>query len=88
MEGSNGGSGTTRIPACHLRAALGLLLLVYASPELAPTISSVSTVNVGTGLLGYLGNKGAVATRIVLGDTTKMVFVNCHLASGHENCLS
>jgi hypothetical protein len=34
----------------------GLLLLVYASPEIAPTISSVSSVAVGTGFLGYLGN--------------------------------
>ena len=63
----------------------GLLLLVYASPEISPTISNVSTVSVGTGLLGYLGNKGAVTTRIVLGEATKMVFVNCHLASGHDN---
>lgn len=60
----------------------GLLLLVYASPEVAPTVSSVSTKQVGTGLLGYFGNKGAVATRLVLGETTRMVFVNCHLASG------
>jgi inositol polyphosphate 5-phosphatase INPP5B/F len=60
----------------------GLLMLIYASPELAPTISSVSSVAVGTGILGYLGNKGAIATRIVLGETTRLVFINCHLASG------
>jgi phosphatidylinositol-bisphosphatase len=62
----------------------GLLLLIFASPEVAPTISSVSTVSVGTGIMGYLGNKGAVTTRIVLGETTRLVFVNCHLASGVE----
>ncbi|PTB35624.1 hypothetical protein M441DRAFT_62673 [Trichoderma asperellum CBS 433.97] len=62
----------------------GLLLLVYASPAIAPTISNVSTRQVGTGLLGYFGNKGAVATRIVLGETTKLLFVNCHLASGAD----
>ncbi|KAM0380542.1 hypothetical protein ACHAPK_001147 [Fusarium culmorum] len=60
----------------------GLLLLVYASPEIAPTISNVSTKQVGTGLLGYFGNKGAVTTRLLLGETTRMVFVNSHLASG------
>lgn len=60
----------------------GLLLLIYASPKIAPTIGSVSSVSVGTGFLGYLGNKGAVTTRIVLGETTRLVFVNCHLASG------
>jgi phosphatidylinositol-bisphosphatase len=62
----------------------GLLLFVYASPTVAPTISSVSTVSVGTGLMGYLGNKGAVTTRIMLGETTRMVFVNSHLASGND----
>lgn len=60
----------------------GLLLLIYASPTIAPTISNVSTRQVGTGLLGYFGNKGAVATRLVLGETTKLLFVNSHLASG------
>lgn len=60
----------------------GLLLLVYASAEVAATISNVSTKQVGTGLLGYFGNKGAIATRLLLGETTRMVFVNSHLASG------
>ena len=62
----------------------GLLLFIFASPAVAPTISSVSTVSVGTGLMGYLGNKGAVTTRIILGETTRMVFVNSHLASGND----
>ncbi|KAH7360926.1 Endonuclease/exonuclease/phosphatase [Rhexocercosporidium sp. MPI-PUGE-AT-0058] len=62
----------------------GLLLFIFASPTIAPTISSVSTVSVGTGIMGYLGNKGAVASRIVLGETTRMVFVNSHLASGSD----
>jgi inositol polyphosphate 5-phosphatase INPP5B/F len=63
---------------------LGLLLLIYASPEMAPTIGSVSTTSVGTGLLGYMGNKGAAAARITLGETTRLVFVNCHLAAGSD----
>ncbi|KHN97282.1 phosphatase family protein [Metarhizium album ARSEF 1941] len=60
----------------------GLLLLIYASPEIAPTITNVSTRQVGTGLLGYFGNKGAITSRLVLGEATRMVFINCHLASG------
>ena len=63
---------------------IGLLLLIYASPEIASTISSVSTTSVGTGMLGYMGNKGAVTARLVLGETTRLVFVNCHLAAGTE----
>ncbi len=63
---------------------LGLYLVIYASPAVAPTISSVSTTSVGTGLGGYMGNKGAVTARIVLGETTRIVFVNCHLSAGAE----
>ncbi|RAL60781.1 hypothetical protein DID88_009886 [Monilinia fructigena] len=62
----------------------GLLMFIFASPTVAPTISSISTVSVGTGFMGYLGNKGAVTTRIVLGETTRLVFVNSHLASGMD----
>ncbi|EEP79386.1 predicted protein [Uncinocarpus reesii 1704] len=62
----------------------GLLLLVYASQSTARTISSVSSLGIGTGLMGYMGNKGAVATRIVIGGITRIVFVNCHLAAGAD----
>jgi len=63
---------------------IGLFLVIYASSAIAPTISSVSTTSVGTGVMGYMGNKGAVTARIVLGETTRMVFVNCHLSAGVE----
>ncbi|KAL7624985.1 hypothetical protein AAE478_004199 [Parahypoxylon ruwenzoriense] len=63
---------------------VGLLLLVYASPEVAETISNETTISIGTGMLGYWGNKGAITSRIVLGETTRLVFINSHLASGHD----
>ena len=63
---------------------VGLLLLVYVSQDIAATVSSISTTHVGTGLMGYIGNKGAVAARIVLGERTKVVFVNAHLAAGND----
>lgn len=63
---------------------VGLYLVIYASPALVPQISSVSTTSVGTGLMGYMGNKGAVTARIVLGETTRMVFINSHLTAGVE----
>ncbi|KAM0719371.1 hypothetical protein Q7P37_005276 [Cladosporium fusiforme] len=63
---------------------IGLLLLVYAAPDIAADVRSVSTTSVGTGLAGYMGNKGAVTARIVLGETTRIVFVNSHLAAGAD----
>lgn len=62
----------------------GLLLLIYASPAIADSISAISSTSVGTGLMGYMGNKGGVATRLVLGETTRLVFVNSHLAAGSD----
>ena len=62
----------------------GLLLLVYASPEVADSIGSVSCTSVRTGFMGYMRNKGAVCTRLVLGETTRFVFINCHLAAGSD----
>lgn len=63
---------------------IGLWLVIYASPEVLPQIKNVSTTSVGTGLMGYMGNKGAVTTRIVLGETTRLVFINSHLAAGAD----
>ncbi|KAL8926100.1 MAG: hypothetical protein Q9172_001928 [Xanthocarpia lactea] len=76
------------LPEGYIKVAeqqlIGLFLLIYAAPRVAPTISSVSTASIGTGLMGYLGNKGAVVARLVLGETTRLVFVDCHLAAGAE----
>lgn len=63
---------------------IGLLLLIYAAPDVASEVRSVSTTSVGTGLGGYMGNKGAVTARLVLGDTTRLVFLNSHLAAGSD----
>lgn len=63
---------------------IGMLLLVYASSAVAKDVKSVSTTSVGTGIAGYMGNKGAVTARIVLGETTRLVFVDCHLSAGAE----
>lgn len=63
---------------------IGLLLLIYASPSVAQDVKAVSTTSVGTGVMGYMGNKGAVTARIVLGETTRIVFVDCHLAAGAD----
>ena len=63
---------------------IGLLLLVYAHASIAHDVHGVSTTSIGTGLGGYMGNKGAVTARIILGETTKFVFINSHLAAGAD----
>lgn len=63
---------------------IGLLLLIYASPDVATDVRGVCTTSVGTGLGGVMGNKGAVTARLVLGETTRLVFVNSHLAAGAD----
>ncbi|KAL4884107.1 Endonuclease/exonuclease/phosphatase [Aspergillus karnatakaensis] len=63
---------------------IGLLQLIYAAPSIADSVSAVSSTSVGTGLMGYMGNKGAVSTRLLLGETTCIIFVNCHLAAGSD----
>ena len=62
----------------------GLLLLIFASPAIYRSTTSVSSTMVGTGILGYMGNKGAVVTRIVIGGTTRLVFICSHLAAGAD----
>jgi phosphatidylinositol-bisphosphatase len=78
----------SHLPECYEKVAeqqlLGMLILVFASAELASSISSVSATSVGTGLMGYMGNKGATSVRLVLGETTKLLFVNCHLSAGAD----
>lgn len=59
---------------------IGVLLLVFVSPRLMSLVGSVSTSTVGTGLMGY-GNKGGAGVRLILGDTLRLVFVDCHLAA-------
>ena len=76
------------LPAGYIMIAeqqlIGLLILVYVSPEVNEDVKSVTTTTVGTGLMGYMGNKGAVSTHIILGEATRLVFVNCHLAAGAD----
>ncbi|KAL8713714.1 MAG: hypothetical protein Q9220_002240 [cf. Caloplaca sp. 1 TL-2023] len=79
----------TALPEGYVAVAeqqlVGLYLVIYAAPNVASAVSSVSTASVGTGLMGYMGNKGAVVARLVLGESTRIVFVDCHLGAGAED---
>ncbi|KAJ6263928.1 NADH kinase [Drechslerella dactyloides] len=46
---------------------VGLLMFVFISPDIASQITTPSGTTVGTGLMGYMGNKGGALGRIVIG---------------------
>ncbi|KAJ3096079.1 hypothetical protein HDU97_006225 [Phlyctochytrium planicorne] len=59
---------------------VGMLVVVYLSESHAGRISEISCEAVGTGLLGMMGNKGAVGCRVRFYDSY-LTFINSHLAA-------
>jgi hypothetical protein len=60
---------------------VGILLTVWVRADLRRFVRRASVSCVGCGVMGCLGNKGAVSVRFWLHDTS-FCFVCCHLASG------
>ncbi|CCO35482.1 inositol polyphosphate-5-phosphatase, 75kDa [Rhizoctonia solani AG-1 IB] len=61
---------------------VGVLIVVLIRRPILPLLapSGVASSNAGVGILGTMGNKGGVALRLQLLDTT-LVFMNAHLAA-------
>ncbi|CAG8520737.1 10374_t:CDS:10 [Paraglomus brasilianum] len=59
---------------------IGILLMIFVKKEQLPNIKDVQTDSVGVGMLGVMGNKGAVAARLRFRDSY-LCFVCCHLAA-------
>lgn len=59
---------------------VGMLILVYVKTSHEKYVSQVRVASLGTGLLGMMGNKGAVAVRFMFKDS-HFCFVNSHLAA-------
>lgn len=65
------------------RILVGLFIAVFCKKELSEEVSHVATSSVACGIMGMVGNKGAVSVRFKLYNTY-LCFVNCHLAAHSE----
>ncbi|KAJ3142927.1 hypothetical protein HDU90_002799 [Geranomyces variabilis] len=68
------------------RQLVGLFQCVFIKESEGARLKDVAVDMVKTGLKGYHGNKGGIATRFVLDDSS-FCFVNTHLAA-HQNQIS
>jgi len=62
---------------------VGLFTCVFVKADLRDRIRNLSTAEVKRGMGGLHGNKGGIAVRFMIDDTS-MCFVNCHLAAGQS----
>lgn len=74
---------TTKYKMVASRMLVGLFVIVFAKEELHKNISHISVSSVACGMMGVVGNKGAVAVRLKLFNSY-LCFINCHLAA-HAN---
>ncbi|GAA5970052.1 hypothetical protein JCM11641_000248 [Rhodosporidiobolus odoratus] len=87
-------NSTRRYKLLSQKALGGIALLVYARRDVADRVRTVEVSTVGCGILGLMGNKGAVGIRVTLvepesgreekgsgGGESSWTFVSAHLAA-------
>ncbi|RHZ46288.1 hypothetical protein Glove_627g23 [Diversispora epigaea] len=60
---------------------IGLFTCIFVKESKRELIRDIDVAKKKTGLKGYHGNKGSIATRFIYDDSS-ICFVNCHLAAG------
>lgn len=80
-DGAAGDLGARDFRCVVSKQMVGILLTVWVRGDLRRLVRRPSVSCVGCGVMGCLGNKGAVSVRFWLRDTS-FCFVCCHLASG------
>eukprot|EP00798_Chlamydomonas_sp_ICE-L_P027653 gene27653-7291_t len=80
------GTGNTRSTYVQVAAKqmVGLYLSMWVRKDVLPHVRGVQATQVATGFGGWMGNKGAVAVRLYVYDST-FCFVNAHLSSGDRD---
>lgn len=63
---------------------VGTALIMLVKTNIAPHVKNVDAASKKTGLKGMAGNKGAIAIRLELDDSS-FCFVTAHFAAGHSN---
>lgn len=62
---------------------VGILLMVFVKSQYLPYVTEVDAETVATGIMGLMGNKGGVAIRMQIHNSS-ICFVNSHLAAHTE----
>ncbi|KAM0952827.1 putative endonuclease/exonuclease/phosphatase [Dioscorea sansibarensis] len=81
VGGSSKGSITQDFQCLLSKQMVGILISVWVRSDLLCHIRHPNVSCIGCGVMGFLGNKGAVSVRFWLHETS-FCFVCCHLASG------
>eukprot|EP00002_Diphylleia_rotans_P000038 TRINITY_DN10019_c0_g1_i1.p1 TRINITY_DN10019_c0_g1~~TRINITY_DN10019_c0_g1_i1.p1 ORF type:complete len:592 (+),score=101.75 TRINITY_DN10019_c0_g1_i1:86-1861(+) len=77
-------STATKYDRVASKQLAGVFMIVFLRKELVPHLSSVQVDLAAVGIMGLMGNKGGIAIRFKLFEST-LCFLNSHLAAHQEN---